>query len=194
MQRKELHFRGVLYWINLFTMFFGGGLIPFYLLIVELKLYDTFWVYIIPGMYSVYNMIVISSFFRSIPEELHEASVLDGAGEFLIFSRIYVPLSGPVFATVAMWIAVGQWGNYFDTMMYTTSDSLMTLQFYLTRIIMQSQIPPTTSALPGYIYERITPQTISFAAIVLASIPVLCAYPLILKNFNSGVTVGSLKG
>ena len=194
MQRKELRYRSVLYWINIFTMFFGGGLIPYFLTIVELKLYDTFLVYIIPGMYSVYNMIVISSFFRSIPEELHEAAVLDGAGEFYIFSRIYIPLSGPVFATVGMWIAVGHWGSYWDTMMYTTSDHLMTLQYYLTRIVLQSQIPPANSSVPGYIYEQISPRTISFAAITLASIPVLCIYPLIMKNFNSGITVGSLKG
>lgn len=194
MHRKELRFKRVLYWINIFTMFFGGGLIPYFLTIVWLNLYDSFWVYVIPGMYSVYNMIVFSSFFRSIPEELHEAATLDGAGEMRIFVTIYLPLSGAVLATIGMWIGVANWNGYWDTMMYTTSEELMTLQYYLMQLIMKASMPPTNSSVPSYVYEQISPQTISFAAIVIATIPVLLVYPLLQKCFNTGITVGSLKG
>lgn len=194
MHRKELRFKRAFYWINLFTMFFGGGLVPFFLTIVKLRLYDNFLVYIIPGMYSVYNMIVMSTFFRSVSEEIHEAALLDGAGEMRIFLRVYLPLSGPVLATVGMWIGVGHWDNYWDTMMYTTSESLNTLQFYLMRVILQASMPPVSSSVPAYVYDQISAQTISFAAITIATVPVLLCYPLLQKCFNTGVTIGSLKG
>lgn len=102
MSRPDLPARGVIYWVNMFTMFFGGGLIPFYILLKELHLINTFWVYVIPGLYSVYNMIICSNYFRSIPNEIHESAMIDGASEFRIFLKLYLPLSTPVLATVAL--------------------------------------------------------------------------------------------
>ncbi len=195
MHSKELAAKHFFYWFNLFTMFFGGGLIPFFLLIVNLGLYDTFWVYIIPGIYSVYNMIVISAFYNGISTELKEAALMDGASEFGIFLRIYLPLSVPVLATVGLWNAVGHWNSYFDTMVYTIDPNLHTLQYYLMKIVMLSTVPSGSGNLPPEVLEDTISTTISYAAIVVASIPVLCMYPLIQKAcFSQGIQSGSVKG
>ncbi|MBQ9482234.1 MAG: carbohydrate ABC transporter permease [Clostridia bacterium] len=195
MHSKDLIAKPVFYWFNIFTMFFGGGLIPFFLLIVNLGLYDTFWVYVIPGLYSVYNMIIISTFYHGISSELREAAMIDGASEFTVFLRIYIPLSKPVLATVGMWIAVGHWNSYYDTMLYTVDKSLHTLQYYLMRLILLSSAPSSTSNLPPEILNDTIPVTISYASIVIASIPVIMLYPVIQKIcFSQGITAGSVKG
>lgn len=196
MSRKELIFKGFFRTVNLFTMYFSGGLIPFFILMVQLRLYGSFLVYVIPGLYSVYNMIVISSFFRGVPEELHEAALMDGASEFKIMFSVYFPLSAPVFATVGLWIGVAHWNAYYDTMIYCASNpTLHTLQYYLMRIIKEASSPENTSQLPPSVLERVSDQTISFAAMILAIIPVVAVFPLLQKKcFNNGVMIGSLKG
>ena len=172
----------------IFTMFFSGGTIPFYLLIRVLGLYNSFWVYIIPALFSVYNMIVIANFFKGIPTGLREASEIEGAGEFTIWWVIYMPLSKAVLATVGLWLAVNHWNSYMGTMLYTEADKwTITLQYYLRQII------NSASNVSGD-YESITSKTVSFAAIVLATIPILCVYPSVQKHFTKGVLVGSLKG
>ena len=191
MSRPNLKFKGAFYWINIFTMFFGGGLIPYFLIIKSIGLFDSFWVYIIPGLYSVYNMIVIQSGFRAISNDIHDSATIDGAGEFRVFWQIYMPLNKPVLATVVLWLAVGHWNGYFDTMLYTKSDELQTLQYFLLR---QIQTSTMTEGMPPEMMERISPRTISFAAIVVSIIPVLAFFPLIRKNFASGIMMGSLKG
>jgi putative aldouronate transport system permease protein len=191
MSRSNLKFKGVFYWINLLTMFFGGGLIPYFLIIRSVGLYDTFAVYVIPGLYSVYNMIIISSFFRTINNELHEAAMIDGANEFRIYWQIFVPLSKPVLATVALWVAIGHWNSYFDTMIFTNSQNLQTLQYFLLKAI---QTATLTEGMPAEMMERLSPKTLSLAAIIISMIPVLFFFPLIRKNFQSGIMIGSLKG
>jgi len=191
MSRENLKFKKGFYWLNIVTMFFGGGLIPYFLIIVSVGLYNSFWVYIIPALYSVYNMIVISSFFRGISSELHEAAMVDGASEFRIWWQIYMPLSKPVLATVALWLAVGHWNNYFDTMMYTNSDELQTLQHYLYEAIKQSTV---TEGMSEAMLSRISPMTVSLAAIIVSIVPVLFFFPFVRKNFQSGIMIGSLKG
>lgn len=191
MSRHNLKGKKIFYWINLFTMFFGGGLVPYFLIIQMVGLYNNFLVYIIPSLYSVYNMIVISSFFKGISNELHEAALMDGASEFRIWWQIYLPLSKPVLATVALWLAVGHWNSYIDTMIYTSSDSLHTLQYYLYQVINSSNL---TEGMPESMLQRVTGQTISLAAIIISIIPVLLFFPFVRKNFQSGIMVGSLKG
>lgn len=193
MTRRNLKFKRFFYWANIVAMFFGGGLIPFYLWMITLGLYENFFAYIFPGLYSVYNMIVFSSFFRSIPEEMHEAALVDGASEYLIMFKIYFPMSLPAFATVGLWLGLAHWNNYFDTMIYCSrTESLHTLQYYLLQVIKESS--STESEIPPEMKNRINTQTISYAAIVIATIPVLCMFPLIQKIIKKGVTVGSLKG
>lgn len=191
MSRPNLRFKKGFYWINIFTMFFGGGLIPYFLIIRSIGLYNSFWVYIIPALYSVYNMIIFSTFFRTISEELHEAALMDGANEFRIYWQIYMPLSKPVIATVALWLAVGHWNAYFDTMIFTNSENLQTLQYFLLKAI---QTATLTEGMPAEMMLRLSPKTISLAAIIISMIPVLFFFPFVRKNFQSGIMIGSLKG
>lgn len=191
MSRPNLKFKPFFYWVNIFTMFFSGGLIPYFLIIRSIGLYDSFFVYIIPSMYSVYNMIVLQSGFKSIDGEIHDAAVVDGAGELRIWWQIYMPLSKPVLATIVLWLAVGHWNSYFDTMLYTNSENLQTLQYFLLKAIQTSSM---TEGMPPEMMERLSAKTISLAAIIISVIPVLCFFPLIRKNFASGIMIGSLKG
>lgn len=196
MSRRDLPFRTGFYWINMFTMFFGGGLIPFYILLKQLHLINTFWVYVVPGLYSVYNMIVCSNYFHSIPEELHESATLDGAGEFRIFSTLYMPLSTPVLATIALWVGVGHWNAFYDSMVYTTSRELQTLQLYLYKMIKTSEFVSTADmgGLPSNIQSNVTATTVRYATIVVSTIPILCLYPFLQKFLTKGIMLGSLKG
>ena len=190
MSRPNLKCQRAFYWISIFTMFFGRGLIPYFLIIRSIGLYGTFWVYIIPGLYSVYNMIVLQSGFKSISPEIHDAAVVDGAGEFRIWWQIYMPLSKPVLATIVLWVAVGHWNNYFDTMIYASEKNLWTLQYYLLQTINSA----TGKEGASEIQQNLNPMTISLAAIIVSIIPVFFFFPLIRKNFASGIMVGSLKG
>lgn len=188
---RELKGKKLFYWLNIFTMFFGGGLVPYFLIIKSIGLYNNFLVYIIPSLYSVYNMIVISSFFKQISNEIHEAAIVDGANEFRIWWQIYMPLSTPVLATVALWLAVGHWNSYFDTMIYTSDKELHTLQYFLLEAIQSANL---TEGLPPTMMEKMTSKTISLAAIIISVIPVLMFFPFVRKNFQSGIMIGSLKG
>ena len=192
MSRKELKFRNVFQILNLITMFFGGGLIPYFAMINVLGLYDSFLVYIIPALYSVYNMIVISGGFGAISEELHDSAVIDGAGEIRIWAQIYLPLSKAVHATVLLWLAVGNWNAYYSTMIYTQGGRhVITLQYYLMNVINKAAYSPEVG---GEILEQVTSKTVSYAAIVIVILPILFAYPFLSRYFVKGVFVGSLKG
>ncbi len=191
MTNKYLRCRQAYYWIFIFTMFFSGGIVPMYLLLRVLGLYDSFWVYIIPSIFSVYNMIVISSFYKGIPDSLYEAAELDGAGELTIWAVVYMPLSKSVLATVALWIAVDHWNSYMGTMLYTDAGEWTnTLQFYLKQLINEASGVSSGSEYSDLVSAR----TISYAAIVIALIPIMCFYPFIQKHFTRGVMIGSLKG
>ena len=191
MSRKNLKFKKVFYVINIITMFFAGGLVPYFLIIKNIGLLNTFWVYIIPSLYSVYNMIVISSFFKGISNELHEAAIVDGANEFRIYWQIYLPLSKPVIATVVLWVAVGHWNSYIDTMYYIDNKDLYPLQYYLYQVINSTTV---REGMPETMQMAVTSTTVSLAAIIISIIPVLFFFPFVRKNFQSGIMVGSLKG
>ena len=192
MSRKELKGRAFFQIANLVTMFFGGGLIPYFALINLIGLYDSFLVYIIPALYSVYNMIVISSGYRSISEELHDSAVIDGAGELRIWAQIYFPLSKAVHATVLLWLVVGNWNSYYSTMVYTRGgEDVILLQYYLMGVINKASYTPDVG---GEVLEQVTSKTVSYAAIIIAILPILFVYPFLSKYFTKGVMVGSLKG
>lgn len=192
MSRKELRFKKLFNFAGIFTMFFSGGLIPYYLLCKILGFINNFLVYIIPGAYSVYNMILIRSFFRNIPEELHEATVLDGASEYLIFFKFMIPLSMPILTTIFLWSLVAHWNDYLTSMLYLpTATRLHTLQYVLQKII--SNADGSSDSLLGT-SSTVTSESISFAAMVFGTIPMLVMYPFMQKHFVSGIYVGSLKG
>lgn len=194
MSRPNLIGKSIIYRFFIFTMFFGGGLIPYFWVINLLGLFDNFLVYIIPAMFSVYNMLVFVNFFKTIPEEIHESAVMDGASEFKIFFSIVLPLSGPVVSTIALWNAVGHWNSFFDTMIYTSNDNLWTLQYYLMKVIKESSMPASGVNLPIELLQKVAPETVSLAAIMISVIPIFILYPIILKTLTKGVVVGSLKG
>lgn len=179
-------------------MYFGGGLIPFFVLIKDMGLYDNFLVYIIPGLFSVWNMIIIRSFFAELPAGLIESAQIDGAGEYCIFFRIVMPLSKAVIAAILLFSLVEHWNSYFDSMMYTSSESLQTIQLFLKKIITD---PGAASSLSSQALQQIpeaarktTPQTIKLAAMVVTAVPIICVYPFLQKHFAKGVMIGSVKG
>lgn len=189
---KRLKCKKFFWYYNLITMFIKGGMIPMYMVIVLLNLYDNFMVYFLPSCYSVYNMIVISNFFKSIDDSLYEAAVVDGAGELTIWLQIFMPLSKPVLATVGLWIVVGKWNAYMTTMIYTGKhESIWTLQYYLMRLIREGDM---SGAVNSEYYGEVSSQSLSFAAIVISTIPIFCLYPFVSKYFTKGIMMGSIKG
>ena len=180
------------------TMFFSGGLIPYFILIVDLGLYDSFWVYIIPTMFSAYNMIIIQSFMRELPSELIESAKLDGASEYRIFFQMILPLSKPVLATIALFTVVTHWNSYFDSMMYTSSQELQTIQLFLKKVITDPSVSrglgsAATIAIPDQA-ATLTPQVVKLATMVVTALPVVCIYPFLQRYFVKGVTMGAVKG
>lgn len=194
----QLRFKRFYIPFMMFTMFFSGGLIPYFVLIVNLKLYDSFWVYILPGLFSCYNWIIIQSFMREMSPSIAESARIDGAGEYRIFFRLILPLSQPVLATIALFVAVGHWNSYFDSMMFTSSRHLMTIQYFLYKVITDASTATNLGAsarasLPEQA-TRITPQSIKFATMVVTSLPILLVYPFLQRYFVSGLTIGAVKG
>lgn len=196
MSRKNLPYARQIYWFNLFTLFFSGGLIPYFLLLKSLGLINTFWVYIFPCLYSVFNMIIFSSFSREIPEEIHESAVVDGANEFTIFWKLYLPLSKPAVATIALWLGVFHWNSFFDSMIFTTKPELQTLQLFLVKLIKEASLSQGEAAtrVPAQVISKVSITTIRFAAIVVGSIPIFMVYPFMQKYLIKGVMLGSVKG
>lgn len=193
MSRRELPFKKFFNFVNLFVMFFGGGLIPYYLLCKILGLLNNFLIYILPGAYGVYNMILVRSFFKNTPEELHEAAVIDGANEFYIYFNIMIPLSLPILMTIFTWSLIGHWNDYLTSMMYMpTAPQLHTLQYVLQKIIAQNDMSGMDSLLGAH--KGVTGQSVSFAAMVFGILPMLVVFPFLQKFLTKGIYVGSLKG
>ena len=180
-----------------FTMFFSGGLIPNYLLVKELGLLDTYASMILPGLISAYNMVIIRNYFQSLPEEIEESCLIDGAGRFRIFLQFVLPLSKPILATVALWLAVGHWNSWFDVLIYISDDTKFTLQIVLRRIILtgSKEILDTSAAASAAQNESVvSSEGLKAACIYVTTLPILCAYPFVQKFFVKGIMIGSLKG
>ncbi|MCZ8517916.1 MULTISPECIES: carbohydrate ABC transporter permease [Paenibacillus] len=189
-------FAGHRFFMTLFiiTMFFGGGLIPTYLVVKSLGMLDTVWAVIIPGAVNVWNIILARTFFKGIPKELNEAAKVDGASDLLLFFRIILPLSKPIMFVLALYAFVGQWNSYFDAMIYIESPKLYPLQLVLRSILIQNQVAPGMigDQLAMAEMKRLS-EIIKYAAIVISSLPLLIMYPFFQKYFEKGVMVGSLK-
>jgi putative aldouronate transport system permease protein len=187
------------FWTGLlvFTMFFSGGLIPSYILVRSLGMYNTIWALVLPGLISTYNMIIMRNFFMSIPSELEESARIDGAGEFRILFRIVVPVSGPILATVALWTIVGHWNAWFDSMIYITTANRQVLQHILRQIVLEGTmqvIEMNNYAATIDASANVSTDAVKAATIMVATIPILLVYPFLQKYFVKGVMVGSLKG
>ncbi|PYI51396.1 carbohydrate ABC transporter permease [Paenibacillus flagellatus] len=176
----------------LFTFLFSAGIIPTYLIVKATGLLNTVWALILPVLISPWNLIVFSQFFKSIPEELNEAALIDGAGEFTVFSRIIVPLSKPAFATFGLFYAVMHWNSYFSGILYLSNPNLWPIQVLLRQIVV---VNDTSSLLTEQTLVEPPPaETIQMAAILLATVPILIVYPFLQKHFAKGVMIGSVKG
>ena len=177
------------------TMFFGGGLIPYFITLKNLGLYNNFLVYIIPSLFNFYNMIIFRSFFNELPAGLEESARLDGANDLMIFIRIVIPLSAPVIATIALFNGVGHWNDYFTGVMYINDAELQPIQTYLFRIIASASASKTVVAMPaGVTAQQVSSQSVRLATMVVTTFPIMCVYPFLQKYFVKGMLIGSIKG
>lgn len=196
LSRSDLKGRNVVMVLFTFTMFFGGGMIPFYILLTQLHMIDTFWVMVVPGALSVYNMIIARTFIQSsIPGELFEAASIDGCSDTRYFFEILLPLSKAIIAVLALFSAVGHWNSYFNAMMYLNTRSKMPLQIVLREILIMNQIDYSTVGDPELILKMGNlGDVLKYALIVVSTVPILCVYPFVQKYFVKGVIIGSIKG
>lgn len=177
------------------TMLFGASLIPIFLLIKDLHLLDNFLVYIIPFMFSFFDLIIFMTFFRDIPEGLEEAARIDGANDWSIFLRIVLPVSMPVIATIALFHGVWQWNDYFTGMIYINNTDLQPIQTYLYRVVAQSSSNQMMVAVQGSVgTQTVTSQSIKLATMVVTTLPIVFVYPFLQKYFVKGMMIGSIKG
>lgn len=180
-----------------FTMYFGGGIIPTYMVYKSLGLINNFWVYIIPSLIGVYNMILVNSFINGLPRELEESATIDGANDLTVFFKIVLPLSKPIIATITLFVAIGHWNSFFDSYLYTTSQDLKTLQAVMMNILNQYQtanLEASSAAASAVKNQATTPDSIRMAATMVSTIPIIMLYPFVQKYFVKGIMVGAVKG
>ena len=196
MSEKSFTARKILMPFFMFTMYFGGGLIPQYLLLKDMGVINTRWAILLPGMVSVYNSLIIRAFFmNSIPGELKESAKLDGANSFQYLCKIVLPLSKAVFAVVGLYYTVGNWNNFTKALYYIYDESLAPLQLIVRRLLMSSKILADLATDPEIMEELIEQtQLMQYGVIIVAAFPMLCIYPFIQKYFVKGVLVGAVKG
>jgi putative aldouronate transport system permease protein len=198
--KRDLTGRTPLLVYFMIPMFFGGGLIPTYLLFSKLGLLNHFLVYVLPGAFAFFNMIIIRTYLYSLPDSLQESARIDGAGEFTILFRIVMPLSMPIVATIGLWTAVGQWNDWTTTLNFVTDPDLYTLQYKLMQLIKESDM---LAAMIQQAIERgetdissqisVTPESIRAAQVIVTTIPIILVYPFLQKYFIKGVLIGSVK-
>ena len=181
-----------LFWV--ITMYVNGGLIPIFLLYKGIGLTNSFWVYVIPGMVSAFNMLVIRTYMNGIPDSLEESAQLDGAGYTTIFVKIISPLCKPVYATVALFVAVGQWNSWFDAMLYNRmSSNLTTLQYELMKLLSSVTNQGTSAESMKNSQGAVTPTSVRAAATIITMLPIICIYPFLQQYFVAGLTLGGVK-
>jgi len=172
----------------LVTMFFGGGLVPYYFLIKSLGLYNTIWVMIIPGAIDTFNMLLMRNYFASLPRELEESAKIDGANDIQIFLKVYLPLSLPMLATVGLFFAVGNWNSWYNGMLFIENGSLKPLQLVLREMI--ATISSSTESPSSTTYS----ENLIMASIFFTIVPMMCFYPFLQRFFVKGIVVGAIKG
>ncbi|MEC0239983.1 carbohydrate ABC transporter permease [Paenibacillus dokdonensis] len=196
LSRKDLPERNIFMFFIVFTMFFQGGIIPSYLIVQNLGMIDTIWAMVIPSAIATYNVIVMRTFFQSsIPWELQEAALIDGCSNFKLFLKIILPLSKPIIAVMVLFYAVGHWNSFFNALIYLDRDHLYPLQIILREILIQNQSAMDNAVTDFEMVNQIMlAESMKYAVIVIASLPVIVMYPFVQKYFVKGVMVGSIKG
>jgi len=192
--RRDLPGRNGLITLVFITMLIGGGLVPNYLLMKSIHLLNTFWVMIIPGLISSWNLIIMRNFFMQIPVELEESAIIDGASPLGVLVRIVFPLSLPTFATIGLFYAVGHWNAWFDAAIYINNTQMHPLQLILRQVVLSMTSEEINTTMTAGMMERPTAQSLKAAAIIATTVPILFVYPFLQKYFVKGVLTGSIKG
>ena len=193
--RKNVPFRRVMFYFCIFTMYFGGGLIPWYLVLKSLGFVDNVWVMTVPNILSTFNMILLRNFFMSIPESLEESARLDGAGEFVTMWQIIVPVSAPIMATIALFYAVSYWNEWWNAMLFIQNQKLVPLALLLRRIVIENSmvLGNAMANAKRSSLVKVHTRSIQMATITVATFPILCVYPFLQKYFTKGIMLGSIK-
>ncbi|RHP35701.1 carbohydrate ABC transporter permease [Lachnotalea sp. AF33-28] len=194
LSRPQLVGRKLYMKIAMITMFFNGGLIPNFILMLKLHLYNTFWVFVIPGMFTFYDMIIFISFFRTIPDSLLESAKIDGASEYKIFWKILLPNCKAVIATIVLFAGVYHWNDYYQGIIYIRNKSLQPLQTILYKLLAESSMTTQQQQAMLALGGSTPSVTIKFASMVVATLPIICIYPFIQKYLVKGVMIGAIKG
>jgi len=200
LSKKHLIARRFIHWYTIIPMYFGAGLIPYYLVLNGLKLTNTLWVYVLPGAVAPFYIIVLRTFLRGIPDSIEESAKLDGAGYFRLFTSLIIPLSLPVMATVALFTGVGQWNDWFTATAFIFSDKLWPLQNLLRYVLSIAQFKESQNLLDASQQlmistssNDVTAESLKMSMIVITMAPILCIYPFMQRYFIAGISVGSLK-
>ena len=192
--RKELVGKKYILFYFMFTMYFGGGMIPTYFAVKYFGFYNSFWVMVVPFSVSVYNIIVMRSFFKTnISESLYEAAAMDGCSTSRYFVSVVIPLSKAIIAVMALWTAVGMWNSYFNALLYIQDNSLRPLQLILRDLLIQSESSFNDQGAGGDNAKRLLAESMKYSIIVVSTAPIMCIYPFVQKHFNQGVMIGSVK-
>ncbi|RED41751.1 carbohydrate ABC transporter permease [Paenibacillus sp. VMFN-D1] len=196
LSRADFKGRHFFTFLIVFTMFFGGGMIPTYLLIKSLGLLNTFWAMIIPSAVSVWNILIMRTFFQSsIPKEVQEAAFMDGCSNIKILLKVVLPLSGPVLAVMVLFYAVGHWNAYFSALLYLSDRDLYPMQLFLREILVQNQMQEMVDISDDTLARSLMDaEAIKYAAVIVTNLPMLILYPFLQKYFVKGVMVGAIKG
>lgn len=192
-ENRQFGMRTVYVWIFVFTMLFGGGMVPAYLNLKNAKLLGTIWALVLPGAVSVYNVLLLLNSFRGLPRDLEESFWIDGAGHFRTMLQLYVPLSKPTMATLLLFTMVAHWNSWFDGMLYMNRPEDYPLATYLRSIIVSFDFTKVTSE-DAYLLAKISTRTSKCAQIIVAMLPIMLVYPFLQKHFVKGIVLGSVKG
>lgn len=200
--RPNLKFRKILTYYLLIPMYFGGGMIPTFIVVSKLGLYNSPWALILPGCYSIWNIILCRTFMASLPGELMDSAMIDGSDQIRVFLKIVLPLSKPVLAVIMIYTIVGVWNAWFDASIYTTNKAIQPVQLYLRHVLsattnsfqsqMMDQLPMEMQR--KYQQLALSANQIKYAMIVLTTVPIIAVYPMFQKHFTKGIMLGSLKG
>ena len=195
LSRRNVPFRRAMFYLCIFTMYFSGGMIPWYLVLKYYGFVDSVWVMTVPGMLSTFNMILVRNYFLSLPESMEESARLDGAGEFIIMWRIIVPLSAPIMATVALFYAVGFWNEWWNAMLFIQNTKLIPLALLLRKLIIENSLEmgdAMANSMRSNVV-RVHGRSLQLATVTVATVPILCVYPFLQKYFTKGIMLGSIK-
>jgi len=189
---QEFRFRNLYMWFLVFTMLFSGGIIPLYILMKTLGLFNSIWALVLPGAVPVFNVILLVNFFRSIPKDLVEAGHMDGAGPWYMLFRVFIPISTPALATITLFSIVGHWNAFFDGLIFMRTPEHYPLQTYIQQLVVQLNTQNLDSTQVELL-SKLSNQTLNAAKLVVAMVPILIVYPLIQRHFIHGIMLGSVK-